>query len=167
MIQVYTGNGKGKTTAALGLALRSAGAGKKVFFAQFVKGRRYSELTSLKRLKEIRAEQFGRSCFIRNKPAPQDCARARAGLARVKEIIAGRKFPVVILDEIHIALHYRLVSTEQVMELVRMAPKNMELVLTGRHAPKEIVACADLVSEIKAVKHYYTRGVKARRGIEY
>ncbi len=168
MIQLYTGNGKGKTTAAIGLAVRAAGAGKKVYIAQFCKGRRYAELTSLKALKNIRLEQFGSTCFIRGgRPAPRDFALARKGLASIQRAIAEKKYRMIVLDEIHIALYYRLVDLGRVLEIVRAAPRSLELVLTGRHAPEELIECADLVSEITDVKHYFRRGVKARRGIEH
>lgn len=166
MIQVYTGNGKGKTTAALGLAIRAAGAGFNVYIAQFLKGRLCSEHKALKRLKNVTVEQFGKGCFIKTKPQPADFASAQKGLERVKKIIAGRKFRLIILDEINVALKLKLVSLSSVLDLIKHTPKDIELVLTGRSAPLEITNCADLVSRIKEVKHYYKRGLKARKGIE-
>jgi len=166
MIQVYTGNGKGKTTAALGLAIRAAGAGKKVFIGQFIKGKLYSELKTLKKIKDIRVEQFGRGCFIRRRPDKKDIEAAQKGLEKVKKFVLG-KFDVVILDEINIAIKLGLLKTGEVLKFIRRAPKKIELILTGRNAPAEILKVADLVSEIKEIKHYYKKGLKARRGIEF
>lgn len=167
MIQVYTGNGKGKTTAALGLAIRAAGAGLKVYIGQFAKGRVYSELAALEKIKNIKVEQFGTSCFIKKAPTRKDLALAKNGLEKVKKIIAKRIYDVVILDEINIALKLKLLSLKDVVNLIKNSPKKIELVLTGRYAPPEILKIADLVSEIKEVKHYHKKGVKARKGIEF
>lgn len=166
MIQVYTGNGKGKTTAALGLALRAAGAGKKVYIAQFVKGRRYSELNSLKKLKNITLEQFGRTCFIRKSPCNKDIKLAICGLNAVKKALK-KKYGVIILDEINIALKLGLLDLNEVLKLIKKCPARIELILTGRQACPEIIKLADLVSDIKEVKHYFQKGVKGRRGIEF
>ena len=167
MIQVYTGNGKGKTTAALGLAIRAAGAGFNVYIGQFAKGWAYSELTILKRLKNIEVEQFGRRCFIRANPDKEDISLASDGLRRVKKVILSGKRRLVILDEINIAIKFKLVSLREIMAILKDAPKNIEIVLTGRYACPQILKIADLVSEIKEKKHYYNKGVKARRGIEF
>lgn len=167
MIQVYTGNGKGKTTAALGLALRAAGAGLSVYIGQFTKGSCCSEHKALKKIKNIKLEQFGGVCFIKNKPKQIDVELAQKGFKRVKEIIACKKYRVIILDEINIALKLRLICLKDILDLIKQAPKNIELVLTGRDAPAQITKVADLVSQIKEVKHYYTKGIKARQGIEF
>jgi len=167
MIQVYTGNGKGKTTAAFGLALRAAGAGLNVYIAQFTKGSCCSEHQALKKNKNIKLEQFGRACFIRNKPEQMDIELAQKGLKRVKEVITCKNYRVIILDEINIALKFKLVRLKDVLDLIRLTPKNIELVLTGRYAPMQLIQAADLVSQIREVKHYYVQGVKARRGIEF
>lgn len=167
MIQVYTGNGKGKTTAAFGLALRAAGAGLNVYIGQFAKGRSCSEHKALRKIKNIKLEQFGGECFIRDKPRPMDVEFARQGMEKIKKIIACRNYQVIILDEINIALKFKLVPLKEVLDLIRLTPKNIELVLTGRYAPARLIAAANLVSRIKEVKHYYTKGVKARRGIEF
>jgi cob(I)alamin adenosyltransferase len=167
MIQVYTGNGKGKTTAALGLALRAAGAGAKVFIAQFVKGRRYSELAALKKIKNIRLAQFGKACFIKKKPGKNDIKLARCGLEKIREIISKRSCDVLILDEINIAINLGLLDCKEVIAIIKSAPSDLEFVLTGRYARPEIIKISDLVSEIKEVKHYYAKGVKARKGIEF
>lgn len=167
MIQVYTGDGKGKTTASLGLAIRAAGAGKKVYIGQFIKGRQYSELKSLRKIKNITLEQFGRGCFIKGKPKPKDQELACAGLKKIRDIAAKRKFDVIILDEINVALDLKLLECREVLELLKNIPEIIEVVLTGRNAPFEILKAADLVSHIKDVKHYFRKGLKARRGIEY
>lgn len=167
LIQVYTGRGKGKTTAAFGQALRAAGAGLKVFIGQFIKGRNYSELNTLTKIKNIKIEQFGRGCFIKREPNKKDIALARMGLERVRKIISLGTYDMVILDEINVALKFGLIKLEDVIALIKNAPQKTELVLTGRNAPAEIIKIADLVSEIKDRKHYYKNGLKARRGIEY
>jgi cob(I)alamin adenosyltransferase len=167
MIQVYTGNGKGKTTAAFGLALRAAGAGLNVYIAQFTKGACCSEHQALKKIKNIKIEQFGRACFIRNKPEQMDIELAKKGLRKVKEVINCKNYRIIILDEINIALKLRLVSLKDMLDLIKHTPKNIELVLTGRNAPAQIIKAADLVSQIKEIKHYYVKGIKARRGIEF
>jgi cob(I)alamin adenosyltransferase len=166
MIQVYTGNGKGKTTAAIGLAIRAAGAGLNVYIAQFVKGRDCSEHKALKKIKNIKLEQFGRDCFIRDKPRQIDVEFARQGMEKIKKIITCRNYQVIILDEINIALRFKLVRLKDVLDLIRLTPRNIELVLTGRYAPAQLIKAADMVSQIKEVKHYYKRGFKARKGIE-
>ncbi|MFH1441580.1 MAG: cob(I)yrinic acid a,c-diamide adenosyltransferase [Candidatus Omnitrophota bacterium] len=167
MIQVYTGNGKGKTTAALGLAIRAVGAGLKVFIGQFIKGRNYSELNALKKIKNIKIEQFGRDCFIKREPNKKDIAIARSGLERVRKIISIGIYDMVILDEINVALRLKLLKLEDVISLIKNTSQKTELVLTGRNAHPEILKIADLVSEIKDKKHYYKKGIRARRGIEY
>ena len=167
MIQEYTGNGKGKTTAALGLALRAAGAGLKVYIGQFVKGRDYSELDALRKIKNIKVEQFGRGCFIKKSPQRQDIELARKGFEKIKKIIAGGLYDVVVLDEINIVLKLKLLELRDVIGLIEKTPKNLELILTGRGAPRQILNIADLVSEIKEAKHYFRKGVKARKGIEF
>jgi cob(I)alamin adenosyltransferase len=167
MIQVYTGNGKGKTTAALGMALRALGAGLKVYIGQFIKGRSYSELKILKKIPNIKIEQYGRGCFIRRKPGQKDIDLACRGLERVRQIITKRDYNLIILDEINVALHLGLLKIDEVINLLKCAPKDTELILTGRWAHPKVRKLANLVSEIKDIKHYYKRGIKARRGIEF
>ncbi len=166
MIQVYTGNGKGKTTAAIGLAVRASGAGLKVYIAQFCKGRTYSEIKALKDIKRIKIEQFGRSCFIKRKPNKEDMILARRGLTSVRDAVTGGKYGVIILDEINIAMKFKLVSFNDLVRIIDRVPAKMEPVLTGRYAPGPLIKRADLVSEIKEIKHYYNNGVMARKGIE-
>ncbi len=166
-IQVYTGNGKGKTTASLGLTLRAYGAGFKVYIGQFIKSMRYSEVKALEKFSDrVTIEQFGRGCFIKNDPTPEDIEIAEKAFNRMKEMVYSEKFDIVILEEINVALYYRLIKEEDVMELLNSKPENVELVLTGRYATETICDKADLVTEMKEIKHYYKNGVKARVGIE-
>ncbi len=166
-VHVYTGEGKGKTTAALGLAIRAAGAGNKVFLAQFIKGGRYSELKALKRFEDlITVEQFGVGRFIKGNPSPSDIDMARNGLKKMYSILASGEYKVVILDEANIAVHYNLFSAEELTDLVDCRAEETELIITGRYASSEILEKADLVTEMRAIKHYYKEGVKARVGIE-
>jgi cob(I)alamin adenosyltransferase len=166
-IQVYTGNGKGKTTAAFGLALRAAGAGMNVFIAQFIKGMKYSELESIKRFDDlITLKQFGRRCFIHNEPEEEDIKFAVAGFKETKEIIISGKYDLIILDEANIAVYYNLFSAQDLLDVMDEKPDQVELVITGRYADPKIIEKADLVTEMIEIKHYYSNGVTARRGIE-
>ena len=166
-VQVYTGEGKGKTTAAFGLALRAAGAGLRVFIAQFVKGLEYSELNAIKRFDDlIELKQYGRGCFIFEKPEKADITAAQKGLEELKHVISSGEYHVVILDEVNIATHYKLLSVEDLLELIRIKPEHVEMVITGRYADEKIIDRADLVTEMREIKHYYSEGVKAREGIE-
>ena len=167
-VHVYTGNGKGKTTAAFGMALRAEGAGLKVFIGQFVKGKTYNENVAITRnLKNITVKQYGLGCFIIKTPTTNDIKAARKGLEEMKKIILDGKYDVVVMDEVTIALHYKLFEVDELIGLIRKKPGHVELVLTGRYAPTEIIEVADLVTEMKEVKHYYQRGIEARAGIEY
>ena len=166
-VQVYTGDGKGKTTAAFGLALRAAGAGLRVFIAQFVKGMKYSELDAFKRFSDlVTIKQYGRGCFIRREPTQEDIDAAQQGLQEVREIVASGEYRVVVLDEAPLANFYGLFSVEDVLELADQKPEHVELVITGRRADPRLIERADLVTEMREVKHYYREGVKARTGIE-
>jgi cob(I)alamin adenosyltransferase len=168
MVQVYTGEGKGKTTCALGLGLRAVGRGFKVFMIQFMKGQDSGELHSLERLApDFTIRQFGRRGFIKKgQPHPEDLTKAGEALALAQKIITGGVYDLVILDEVNVALHLGLLNLPQVLELIRARPAHVEVVLTGRNAPPEIMAAADLVTEMKNIKHYFAAGVPARPGIE-
>lgn len=166
-IHLYTGNGKGKTTAALGIALRAVGAGKTVFMGQFVKGMHYAELDAIKRFPEITIKQYGLDCFIVNEPTEKDIKAAQNGLNEVKSIILNNQHDIVILDEICIALYYQLFTIAEVINVLQQKPEQMELILTGRYAPKELYEYADLITEMKEIKHYYHQGIQARKGIEF
>ena len=166
-VQVYTGNGKGKTTAAIGLAIRAAGAGLKVFIGQFIKTGDYSEIKTLKRLSDlIVVEQFGLGYFIGRNPTQEDVDAARRGVERVQAIFNSNEYNVVILEEANVAVRYGLISEEDLLGLIEQRPDNKELVITGRWATQLVIQKADLVTEMKDIKHYYRKGVEARVGIE-
>ncbi len=168
-LQVYTGNGKGKTTAALGLAVRAAGHGLRVFILQFMKGRiDYGELEGVRMLSPyVELRQAGRDTFVDPKrPDPEDVRLAREGWEVAKEVIRGRKADIVVLDEVNCAMSFGLLPVAEVLEAVREKPEGMELIFTGRGAPPEILEAADLVTEMREVKHYYGKGVDARPGVE-
>ena len=166
-VQVYTGNGKGKTTAAMGLALRAAGAGLKTYIAQFIKKRKCCEHTALRELQDrIMIKQYGNGFLLRKKPALADIKAAQAGYTEVRQIVKSREYDIVILDEVNVAVHYGLISVQDLLELIEQKPKSVELVITGRYADEKIIQAADLVTEMREIKHYREKGVEARRGIE-
>ena len=168
-IQIYTGNGKGKTTAALGLALRAAGHKQRVYIGQFLKGHLYGELLSAKILSPyITIEQFGRSGFIHvtKDPDTEDIQKARRGLKKCLNAMLSKKYRIIVLDEINVAVYFKLVSEKEVLEFLDQKPEEVEVILTGRYAPASFLKRADLVTEMKEKKHYYRKGVKAREGIE-
>ena len=166
-VQVYTGDGKGKTTAALGLALRAAGAGLKVYIGQFIKGMHYAELEALMRFEDlITIKQFGSGCFIHGDPTPDDIKLAQQGLRLMKDVVAAGDYDVVILDEANVAVFFGLFTTQDLLDVIDAKPEHVELVITGRRAPQEVMDRADLVTEMREIKHYYTQGVEAREGIE-
>ena len=165
-IQIYTGNGKGKTTAALGLSIRSICSGKSVYFGQFVKGMKYSETKAVEYLPNFEIHQFGRNCFIYNKPTQEDIDVAKKGLEKCKKVLIEGRYDIVVLDELNIALYYKLFTIEETMEMLKNKAKNVEVIITGRYAPERLIELADLVTEMKEVKHYYQNGVEAREGIE-
>ncbi|PIS25927.1 MAG: cob(I)yrinic acid a,c-diamide adenosyltransferase [bacterium (Candidatus Stahlbacteria) CG08_land_8_20_14_0_20_40_26] len=169
MIQIYTGNGKGKTTAALGLALRAVGHGLKVIMIQFMKGKvNYGELESVKRLPNFKIEQYGRPDFVNPKnPDKEDIRLARQAFKRAAEVIKNKEFDIVILDEINVAVSFGLIRVEQVIELIKNTSRKIELILTGRYMPEEFIEYADSISEIREVKHHFQKGTPARKGIEY
>jgi cob(I)alamin adenosyltransferase len=168
-IQVYTGNGKGKTTAALGLALRAAGYGFKTYFAQFLKGQPTGEIEAAKKLSPfVRIVQFGREGFITVKDGPddEDMSRARAGLEKALAAMLSGDYRIIVLDEVNTAVHFKILPEREVLDFLDKRPPGVEVVLTGRYAPDSFVARADLVTEMNCLKHYYERGIKARQGIE-
>ncbi|MDC7219103.1 MAG: cob(I)yrinic acid a,c-diamide adenosyltransferase [Spirochaetales bacterium] len=166
-IQVYTGNGKGKTTASLGLALRSAGAGYKVFIGQFLKSGDYSEIGALKRFDDlITVKQFGAPRFIKDKVHDEDRLLAEKGVAQLCRILDSEEYDVVIAEELNVAVYLGVIPLEDALYLMSRKGENTELIITGRYAPEEIIARADLVTEMTEIKHYYNEGVSARTGIE-
>ncbi len=168
-VQVYTGNGKGKTTAALGLTLRAVGAGLRVYIAQFLKGSDYSEVKCIKeRFSDlVDIEQFGTPRFVRTgNITEEDLELAKKALSRIEEALTSGKYDIVIMEEANVAAYLGLIKTEDILRLIDIKPSNVELVITGRYAPEEVIERADLVTEMKEIKHYYTKGVQARVGIE-
>lgn len=165
-VQVYTGNGKGKTTASLGLAVRAAGAGLCVYIVQFLKKGDYSEIKALSRFENITIEQYGLGKFVKGKPSDEDMAAGRAGYLKLYEILKQNKHQVVIAEEANVAVQYNLISEKELLALIEMKPAGVELVITGRGATDPIIERADLVTEMKEIKHYYHQGVMARTGIE-
>lgn len=168
-VQVYTGNSKGKTTAALGLAFRAMGRGLKTYIGQFMKGTHYGELKSAEMVSPyITIEQYGEDTFIHVKypPAEKDIQMARAGLEKAKKAMLSGAYAIVVFDEINTAHYYHLVTTGEMLDIIRSKPADVEVVFTGRYAPPEVIEAADLVTEMVEVKHYYQKGVPAREGIE-
>jgi cob(I)alamin adenosyltransferase len=167
-IQIYTGSGKGKTTAALGLALRSAGAGHKVFFAQFVKKTKCSEHKALERFSDlVTLVQFGTGFIRGGKITKAQIAAAKRGIEDAKKAVFSSSYDVVVLDEINIAVHYGLVDVEDVLDLLESKPSHVEVLLTGRYADERIAEKADLITEMKEIRHYMHKGITARKGIEF
>ena len=166
-VQVYTGDGKGKTTAALGLTLRAAGAGLKVHICQFMKSGDYSEIKALKKLGDyVSVVQFGTGQFVRGRPSEEEIAAGRKGLEHLKSIVHGGEYDVVVAEEANVAASCGLFSEDELLSVMETKPDNVELVITGRGATEKVIAKADLVTEMKAIKHYYDAGVSARVGIE-
>ena len=166
-IQVYTGDGKGKTTAALGLSIRAAGHGLKTYIGQFMKGQHYGELTALRDNPCITIEQYGDvQCIHRDQVTQKNIDQAEQGLTKARNAMLSGQYDIVILDEINVTVWFGLLTVEQVLEFLDKRPESVELILTGRNAPQEFIQYADLVSEIKEVKHYYNQGILARDGIE-
>jgi len=168
-IHIYTGNGKGKTTAALGLALRAAGSGLKTFIAMFMKDFQYGETKSIKHLSDwIRLEQYGNDAFVFRKqhPGKKDLQAARQALMKTQEAMFSAEYDIVILDEVCVAIHYALLETQEVLALLKVKPEPLELILTGRYCPPELIEKADLVTEMQEIKHYYREDAVARKGIE-
>jgi cob(I)alamin adenosyltransferase len=168
-IQVYTGNGKGKTTAALGLAFRAMGCGLKTYIGQFMKGQKCSELDAAAAVSDyVTIEQYGKKGFTMDKEHPdaQEMRNANAGLVKARKAMLSGKYDIIVLDEINTAHFFHLITIEEMLELVKKKPDGVELVFTGRYAPREVIEAADLVTEMVEVKHYYNKGMLSRKGIE-
>jgi len=169
LVFVYTGNGKGKTTAAFGLALRAIGHGRKVLILQFMKGREYGETAAVKKyLPNLKVEQFGQDTFVtKDNPSPLDIELANKGLAIARKAILSDDYDLIILDEINVAIDFELIPMEEVLNLIKIKPERLTLGLTGRYASQEIIDHADLVTEMKEIKHPYTKGVTSKEGFEF
>ena len=169
LIQVYTGDGKGKTSAAFGLALRAIGRGLKVYVIQFIKGGfDYGELHIVDKLPNMKLAAFGRGKFITDvSPSGEDAKLAKEAFQLATKVVSEGEYDIVILDEVNVALNMKLIKVSDVLKLIKTKPKHVELVLTGRNAPTKLVKVADLVTEMKEVKHPYMKGVPPRKGIEY
>jgi cob(I)alamin adenosyltransferase len=166
-VQVYTGDGKGKTTAALGLALRAAGHGLRTYVGQFMKGQHYGELEALRDHPAITIEQYGDvRCIHREEVTPEHVAQAHRGLERARAAMLSGAYDLVVLDEVNVTIWFGLLDVEEVLALLDQRPEHVEVILTGRRAPQELIERADLVTEMRMVKHYYEHGVLARAGIE-
>lgn len=166
-VQVYTGDGKGKTTAALGLALRASGHGMHTYIGQFMKGQPYGELDALRDHPYITVEQYGDvRCVRREEVTPKHVAQAHQGLERAREAMLSDQYDVVVLDEINVTIWFGLLTVEEVLTFLDERPEHVEVILTGRRAPPELIERADLVTEMREVKHYYQQEVVAREGIE-
>ncbi len=166
-VQVYTGDGKGKTTAALGLCLRAAGAGLKVLILQFLKKGDYSEIKALERFEDlITVEQYGLGRFVKGKPSSEDIEAGKKGLERAKAAILSEEYDLVVLEEGNVAVMCGLFTAEDLLSLLGERPESVEIVITGRGAHPQVIEAADLVTEMKEIRHYYKKGVGARVGIE-
>jgi cob(I)alamin adenosyltransferase len=167
--QIYTGNGKGKTTAAVGLAVRAAGNGFAVYFGQFIKDMAYGEVGIMRSLPGITVEMYGtgEGCLIGRTPHPEDLKAAKQGLDNISAALTSGKYDVVVADEINVACALGLLSQDDLLALADKRPKTAELVFTGRGAPESCISKADLVTEMKEIHHYYSeKGLEARVGIE-
>lgn len=169
LIQVYTGDGKGKTTAAIGLAMRAIGKGFKVYMVQFLKGRHYGEVETAKRLSDsFVLVQSGLDTFVKKgEPSAEDLRLAHEGLELARKAITGGEYDIVILDEINVAVELGVLTLDEILPVIDAKPDTVELVLTGRYAPAEFCERADLITEMKNVRHCYDKGVALREGIEY
>jgi cob(I)alamin adenosyltransferase len=168
-IQIYTGNGKGKTTAAIGQAMRAAGSGLKTFIVMFMKDFSYGEIKSIKHLSDwIRLEQYGNDTFVlrKKKPEDKDIGAAKKALKQARNAMLSAKYDIVIMDEVCVAIHFSLLETRDLLSMMEEKPEALELILTGRYCPPELIERADLVTEMQEIKHYYQNGVLARKGIE-
>ncbi|MCF8011509.1 MAG: cob(I)yrinic acid a,c-diamide adenosyltransferase [Clostridiales bacterium] len=168
-VQVYTGNSKGKSTSALGLAFRAMGRGLKTYIGQFMKGQYYGELKAAEMVGNyITIEQYGKDTFIHvtNPPHEEDVKMAADGLEKAKNAMFSGDYDIIIFDEINTAHYFNLVSTGEMLDVIKEKPDGVEVIFTGRYVPGEVIEKADLVTEMKEVKHYYEQGVQAREGIE-
>ena len=167
IVIVNTGPGKGKTTAAVGAALRAAGTGKHVLFLQFIKAKASGELVALEKFDTIKVRQMGHGFILKNNPKPEDREKARQAFKTASDEIISGNWDLVVLDEICIALHYKLVEPQEILSLIKSRPADLHLILTGRNCPEEVLEAADTVTRMEAVRHHYDKGVKSQEGIEF
>jgi cob(I)alamin adenosyltransferase len=166
-VQVYTGNGKGKTTAAVGLMVRALGAGWRVFFAQFLKTAIYSEHEALAKFSgQLTTKAYGRGVYIHGEPEDEDHRLAQEAIRELTEVVSSGDYGLVVMDEANVAVHYGLIKVEQLIDLIEQRADGVELVITGRYANSRLLDRADLVTEMLEIKHYYHQGVIARVGVE-
>lgn len=165
-VQVYTGNGKGKTTASIGVSLRMLCHGGKVFMGEFMKGQGSGEMKAMDKFPNYTVEQFGLPKFVTGKASEEDVANAQKGFDRMKTVLLSGEYDLVVFDEINSTIFYEMLDPDEVIELLKQKPKKTEVILTGRNAHEKIVDFADLVTEMREIKHYYQQGVMARTGIE-
>ena len=170
LVQVFTGEGKGKTTAALGTVLRAAGHGLKVFVVFFMKGDYpYGEYATLPKLPNVETAAFGLRQFVHkdDKINPEEVKEAKAALVKAREAMLSGRYDIIVMDEVNTSLYFKLLEIDEVIRLIKDRPENVELIMTGRNADKKIVEMADLVTEMVKIKHPYDKGIMARKGIEY
>jgi len=168
LIMVFTGDGKGKTTAAVGQAVRALGHGYRVFMIHFMKGRDYGEFLATEHMPNLTVVRAGRDCFVcRDNPDPIDTELAKEGFARAEKAILSGDYDMVVLDEINVAVDYGLIAEEELLNLLKKKPDRVSVILTGRGASAELVKIADMVSEVLAIKHHYDKGAECCKGIEY
>lgn len=167
-VHIYTGNGKGKTSAAIGIAVRASGIGLKTFFAQLMKSYLYSELIALKKIPEIKTVQFGDDNFVieKRKPNDKELKIANEALRKIKNEMLSGKYDIIVIDEALVAIYFSYISESDLLDIIYAKPKNVELILTGRYATEKIINKADIVSEINEIKHYYQKGILSRKGID-
>ena len=167
-VQVYTGNGKGKSTAAFGMAMRAAGAGLRVFLGQFIKKGRFSEIKALSCFGDsIKICQFGRGCFIGTEASSIDRSLARKGLEEAEAEMLSGNYDLVILDEANCAVWKGLFTADDLLKVISRKPDKVEMIITGRNADPRVIDFADLVTEMREIRHYSEKGVPARKGIEF
>ncbi len=168
LVMVFTGDGKGKTTAAVGQAMRALGHGYRVYMIHFMKGRDYGEFLAASSIPNLTIVKAGRDSFVnRDDPDPVDVDLARDGFLQAEKAVVSGDYDLVVLDEINVAVDYGLIKENELLDLIKKKPENVSIILTGRCASPEVVKAADMVSEVLAIKHHYEKGAECCKGIEY